>query len=416
MKKLVKSALFLGAGGVSMSKIAKAYITKGIVVYCYDRSMSNALCELSNLGAKITTRFNREFCNVDICICTPAIPRDNKYVLKLKERHIPIIDRAEALDNLCRQFKTVIAVAGTHGKSTTSALIYNILREDGRLVSCHVGANVDNERFDPSDDYIVVEACEYNKSFLSLHPDVVAITNVEPDHMDTYKNMFDLRTSFIKFIKRAKYRFASMSSSTKFLEKLRSVSMIECNKVMKTNLIGEYNQQNINLARAVCLSLGVGEDVISSAVSKFVGLPNRDELIGKFHEADVYIDYAHHPTEIECFCNAFSDMDKNRVQIIFQPHTYSRTKYLLSEFVKVLTSIDDLVIYKEYPARETRSQGVSAYELYKIIKQHNPSVRYAKNPSKINQYLIKIGKIAFVGAGDISKIAKKLITKSDKKC
>lgn len=408
MKKLVRSALFLGAGGVSMSRLALAYLNMDIKVYAYDRAKSSSLIALKNAGATISTRFNKEFLNVDICIRSPAIKDDNKFVAALKDRCVPIIDRAEALNDLFKYFKTIIAVAGTHGKSTTSALIYHILRESGASVSCHIGANVLGERFSLGDDYLVVEACEYNRSFLYLHPNIVVITNVEADHMDTYKNMFDLRSSFVKFVKRADVKFVFKSSSTKFLSKLSSIHMVESVDNYPTTLRGDYNQHNISLAVAVCRGIGVSEADISKAVSSFVSLNNRNEYIGKYHDASSYIDYAHHPTEIECFLSGFLGSE---CQVVFQPHTYSRTKYLLRDFIRVLSDVTNLIIYKEYPARETKKDGVSAYQLYKLVRVNNASVRYAKTPNKLKEMLIKKGKIAFVGAGNISTIAKNILTK-----
>ncbi len=405
----VKSILFLGIGGVSMHQLALAYKSLGYRVLGYDSHESEytRLCE--SRGIKVTHRFDANFMNVDCCIKTGAIKEDNKYVRLLRARNCTIIDRAEALAHICKYFKCVIAVAGTHGKSTTSSLIYEILRVSGKKVSCHIGADVFSPRFELGDDYLVVEACEYNKSFLSLYPNVSVITNIEAEHMDCYGSLFNLRTAFTSFLRRGSERFVYLEDSTKFLKRIKNIKFVTKTELkFSPKIHGEYNMKNISLAVEITRSLGIEDKLIQKTVNSFTGLPRRYEFRGKFNQSKIYIDYAHHPTEIASFIDTFSTDYKNNL-IVFQPHTYSRTKLLLKEFISVLSKVNNLCIYKEYPAREKSSSGLSAHDLYLEIKKLNPSVKYSASAKSIIKNVGNVDAVAFVGAGDINKVAEKII-------
>ncbi len=420
-----KTILFLGIGGVSMHQLALAYKNLGFTVLGYDAKKSeytNILCEN---GIRITHRFNKDFLMADLCIKTGAIKEDNKFVTALKKLNIPIIDRAEALSELTKYFKTVIAVAGTHGKSTTASLIYEILRLDGKKVSCHIGADVFAPRFNVEDEFLVVEACEYNKSFLSLHPNIAVITNVEADHMESYKTMFNLRSAFLTFAKRADYRFVYNEPSTKFLNKLTNLNLVDYknlnlapyashagniikDKILKPQIKGEHNLKNIALAVEVCKFLKVSENNINKAINTFKGVPRRYEYLGRANKTKIYIDYAHHPTEIKAFLNTFTSEEPNSL-IVFQPHTYSRTKYLINDFLSVLKDVKNLCIYKEYPAREKKTDGYSARELYLMLKAENVDVKYLASRKAVQKLVDFYPSVAFVGAGDINRVALKII-------
>ena len=411
-----KSVLLLGIGGVSMHQLALCYLNLGYTVYGYDAKTSTYTDIVTKAGALFSTHFNKDFLHVNFCVKTGAIKDNNKYVVALKNLGVKILDRAEALNELFKNFKCVMAVAGTHGKSTTASLIYEILRVAGKRVSCHIGADVFAPRFNFGDDYLVVEACEYNKSFLSLYPNISIITNVEAEHMDSYKTMFSLRSAFKTFLNRGKQRFVFKCESTNFLNKIKNITFVDsCNLILKPKLIGDYNKHNISLAVSVCQSLGVSDAVITKVVNSFAGIPRRYELIGTIQKQKIYIDYAHHPTEINSFVTAFKNQYKNSL-IVFQPHTYSRTKLLLNQFLEVLKDIDNLIIFKEYPAREKPSQGMSANEFYKQLKLINLKVKYCASAKGVLKNLANFDAVAFVGAGDINQIAKKIVKTIEKKC
>ena len=408
MKLGFKSVLFLGVGGISMHQLAIAFKSLGAKVYGYDAKKSKYTDICTQNGIEVTTKFDIDFCNVDLCVVTGAI-KNSKYLNVLKNRGIKIVDRAEILGWLCSKFKQVIAVAGTHGKSTTASLIYEILRVAGKSVSCHIGAEVFAPRFNLNDEFLVVEACEYNKSFLKLNPTISVITNVEAEHMDSYSSMFNLKTAFLTFLKRANKRYVFDCVSTQYLKKYNNIEFVNsCNLKFKSKLKGEYNLRNINLAVKVCQDLNIDNKDIEKAVNSFSGVPRRYEHIGNINQTKIYIDYAHHPTEVASFIQAFQNEYKNNL-IIFQPHTYSRTKMFLNEFVNIFKNVNNIIIYKEYAAREKADCGTSAKELFSLIKLKNNNVQYFSNYKRLGCLLNQYDAVAFVGAGDINLVAERLV-------
>lgn len=403
-----KSVLFLGIGGVSMHQLALAFKAMGLKVFGYDLHENKYTKICQENGIKVIHKFDKGFCNVDLCVKTGAI-KNSKYINYLKLSKCPTVDRAEVLGWLCKKFKKVIAVAGTHGKSTTASLIYEILRVAGKKVSCHIGADVFAPRFELGDDYLVVEACEYNKSFLSLFPNISVITNIEREHMDCYKSMFELKNAFLTFLKRAKERFVYLEKSTNFLKKYKNINFVETTDLnYSTKLKGEYNKANISVAVAVARSLNVDDETIKKAIKLFVGIPRRFEYIGSYNQQKVFIDYAHHPTEIKNFIQTFSKENKEN-QIIFQPHTYSRTKTFFKEFVATLSNVENLIIYKEYSAREKELIGATSKDLFLAVQNKNSSVEYCDNFKSLKKAIKPNCVLAFVGAGDINLVAEKIV-------
>ncbi len=391
-----------------MHQLAITLKDMGVKVFGYDLHVSKytELCE--EKGIRVEHKFNKEICNVDLCVKTGAV-KDKKYLNFLNKNQAPIIDRADLLGWICKKFKCVIAVAGTHGKTTTSSLIYHILKTANKKVSCHIGGEVKDYRFNINDDYLVVEACEYNKSFLKLKPTISVVTNIEREHMDSYGTFFNLRSSFLNFLRRGDKRFVFVDKSTNFLRKYNNINFINNHNLeINPQIKGEHNMKNISVAVAVCRDLSIDDKTIIEAINSFEGVKRRYEFIGKYQNNKVYIDYAHHPTEVKAFIETFNKENVNS-QIIFQPHTYSRTKTFLKEFVSIFSKVDNLVIYKEYSAREKRTCGLSAKQLYTEIKKVNNTVKYAKDINSIIKNLETNCSLAFVGAGDINQVAESLV-------
>jgi len=408
MKYYVRSILFLGVGGISMHQLAILFKKLGAKVFGYDVKFSKFTKECEEYGISITNKFDKSFCNVDLCVCSGGV-NNKKYFTFLKKLNVPIIDRADLLGWICSKFKTVIAVAGTHGKTTTATLIYEMLKKDGKKVSCHIGAKMDNVRLDFKDDILVVEACEYKKSFLKIKPTISVITNVECEHMECYKTLFNLQSAFLTFMKKADTRFVYAEKSTKFLKKCNNVKLIEMiNLNYKPKILGEHNLKNISLAIAVARHLGVTERVIENVIKNFSGVKRRYELIGKYNNQKIYIDYAHHPTEVNAFISTFI-MQYPTAQIVFQPHTFSRTKTFCAEFVDIFKNLDKPIVFKEFSARENKNEGMSAKELYLHIKKVNSTVVYCANEKQLLKHINPNAACAFVGAGDINLVAEKLV-------
>ena len=407
---------FIGIGGISMSQLAIYCSQLDIKVSGSDIRESKYTKMCVNSGIKVTIGHKRKNINgADLVVCTGAISGENAEMIEARKRRIKVLDRAELLAYICKKFKYVIGVAGSHGKTTTSAMIHHILRESGKKVSCHIGADVENARLNPNDDYLVLECCEYNKSFLRLYYNIGVVLNIDNDHLDCYQNMYNLQNAFKTFLKRADTRFVFQNDTTKCI-KNRAIRIKQPNitainkfeycgkKFVLDNVYGEHNINNATVAIGVCLNLGLSYTKIYKAIKSFKSAGRRCELLGEVEGVDILADYAHHPTEINNLYNSLKTR-YDSVYVVFQPHTFSRTKLLLHDFVKMFTTVDKLWIFKEYSAREHKSKGYSAKQLCEYLD----NATYIKNYTKLVQ-LFPWGKVkngdcvVFVGAGDVYDI------------
>ncbi len=423
---------FVGVGGVSMNSLAKYLFSRGVRVTGSDARMSDASLQLNQLGIKTQLGHKPDYIKTaDLVVATGAIADDNPEIVYAKAHDIEVVSRAEMLGEICKDFDKVIAVAGCHGKSTTSAMIYSILRASGASVSCHIGAQTQDARMQYGDEYLVVEACEFKRSFLHIKPYLAVITNVEKDHLDCYKDLTDIQSTFRQFADSAQYVIVGQNPTTEFLgvkkhdyvvqkvyfdstAQLTEFSIVTDRCVPITiSTLGGYNVDNATLSARVAWFLGFSDCAIVNGLRDFKPVARRSQLIGKFNDADVVIDYAHHPTEIRQFYEAMKFV-YHEMLFIFQPHTYTRTKALLGDFVETLKTIDNLVIYKEYSARETSSMGVSSKQLVDILKQNGVKAKYAGNKSSLQRLMKKTDydAILFVGAGDIASIAGEIVGES----
>lgn len=423
---------FVGVGGVSMNSLAKYLFSRGVRVTGSDARMSDASLQLNQLGIKTQLGHKPDYIKTaDLVVATGAIADDNPEIVYAKAHGIELVSRAEMLGEICKDFDKVIAVAGCHGKSTTSAMIYSILRAGGASVSCHIGAQTQDARMQYGDEYLVVEACEFKRSFLHIKPYLAVITNVEKDHLDCYKDLTDIQNTFRQFADSAQYVIVGQNPTTEFLgvkkqdyvvqkvyfdstAQLTEFSIVTDRCVPITiSTLGGYNVDNATLSARVAWFLGFSDCAIVNGLRDFKPVARRSQLIGKFNDADVVIDYAHHPTEIRQFYEAMKFV-YHEMLFIFQPHTYTRTKALLGDFVETLKTIDNLVIYKEYSARETSSMGVSSKQLVEILKQNGVKAKYAGNKSSLQRLMKKTDydAILFVGAGDIASIAGEIVGES----
>ena len=412
------SVHFVGIGGVSMHALAMFCNDLGWQVSGSDVKKNKYVNACRSKGIKVYISHKKE--NVPPCnfiVKTGAIADNNPEIEYAKKLGIKIYDRADFLGEVTKQFPLVIGVAGSHGKSTTTAMIEHILRADNRKVSCHIGADVENARLNLNDDILVVEACEFNKTFLKLKLDVACVLNVENDHMDCYHTMYQLKNSFKTFLKHAKKRFILDNDTTKYIDLINTDRLptvkycggkffFKGEKYIFSEDLGEQYAYDAIMAIAVCKDLGVNYHIIYNALKTFQPLPRRRQVVGKYKNTELIIDYAHHPTEIKYLIENFK---KDKPLFVFQPHTFSRTKYLKNEFLEVLRDID-LIVFKEYSARETSDKGLSAHQLFDELKNINPLAIYAENLNDIlnQKQLEHYTKILFVGAGDINDLANQL--------
>lgn len=412
---------FVGVAGISMHLLAMYCKDLGIEVSGSDIRKSKYTEKCKKVGIKIYIGHRRKNIDcADLIVCTGAVNNANVEIKEAIKRKIKVIDRADFLASICKRYKYVIGVAGTHGKTTTCAMIYHILKQCGKDVSCHIGADVDDAQMKSSDEYLVLECCEYNRSFLRLYYNVAVVLNIDNDHLDCYQNMYNLRNAFKTFLKRAKTRFVFDNPTTKSIknkcERIKAGNVLDNNKFIYNNrryvldnAYGKYNLNNAMVAVAVAYWAGLKYTKIYKALKTFKPAGRRCELLANVNGVDIITDYAHHPTEIENVYNCLR-LKYNNVYLMFQPHTYSRTKLLLHEFVGMFSGVNNIIIYKEYSAREDKNKGYSAKQLCKYLD----NATYVKNFKQLKEHLSKINFesndcIAFIGAGDINLVAERFV-------
>lgn len=448
----IKKIHFVGIGGIGMSGIAELLHNMGYIITGSDIKESENTKRLQELGIKVYSSHSKEnLGDADVVVYTSALDLEEN--VELKEafmRKIPVIPRAEMLAELMRM-KFSIAVAGTHGKSTTTSLIGSILtgsKFDPTIVlGGRLKSSGDNAKLGES-EYLVAEADESDRSFLKLFPTIAVITNIDREHLDFYKDLDDIKQTFTKFAnsvpfygsvylcmddpnslsirsdidKRVITFGLSPNADIKGLDIERkdftySFDLIgNGEKLGRINLSlpGVHNMINAVAACGVCLELGIGFDKIKEGIEACKGVSRRFERKGFENGILVIDDYAHHPREIEATLKSAREGWKGRIIAVFQPHLYSRTILLKKEFGKAFFQADKVIITDIYPAREEEIPGVSG----EIIKDQckdfgHKDVIYLENIKNIPEYLLPELKegdmILLMGAGNIYKIADDII-------
>lgn len=446
---------FIGIGGVSMSGLAKILLKKGFTISGSDMNRSNLTAGLEDMGVVIN--YNQVACNItkdiDYIVYTAAIHENHKEYARAKELGIPLINRAVLLGKIMEDFKRAIAISGTHGKTTTTAMLSHILLEAKLDPTVSIGGVLDiigGNILIGGNEIFLTEACEYTNSFLDMSPNIEVILNVEADHLDFFKDIDDIRASFKKFIdKLDKNGTLVINSSIKDYDKLVedfkgklirvgennadiiakdivfdergfvSFSYTAFSKDMgRISLLttGEHNVYNALAAIGVALDLGIDAESIRKGLGSFVGAKRRFEHKGRLiGDIDIIDDYAHHPQEIEASLKAARKYPNKRVVVVFQPHTYTRTKALLSEFAKALSLADIIVLAKIYPARETDDLGISSLDIVRLIEKEGKEVYYIDNFNDIETFLLEKlcpqDMCITMGAGDIVKVGENLLGK-----
>lgn len=406
--KEVNKVYFIGIGGIGMSAIARMIHLEGKTVTGSDRAKSRVTEELEKLGIKIFYEQKAEniTSDIDLVIYTIAIPDDAPELVKARELGIPCKTYPEML-GLISADKFTIAIAGTHGKTTTTAMVAEIMIEVGLDPTVIVGSLLKSGTnfIAGKSRYLVVEACEYRRSFLNLHPTLAVVTNIDNDHLDYYKDLADIKSAFGQFL---------AQSENKIIDYQKYLA-----KVPELLVPGEHNRQNAAVTLAVADFLQIDLAVASNALKKFTGTWRRFEYKGKTKNgALVYDDYAHHPTEILASLSGAREFMKKknlagRLIVVFQPHMYSRTKLLKDDFAESLARADEIILAPIYVAREQVDPEISSEILTDLIKTKNPRVLSFKKMEEIEDYLIKDSKagdlVMTMGAGDISAVGEKLV-------
>jgi UDP-N-acetylmuramate--alanine ligase len=366
---------FIGIGGIGISAIARMLSLEGGSVTGTDISLSEVTAELVKAGAKIKQGQSLADIpkNTDLIIYTAAIEvADPALLKKIKKLKIPSLSYSEALGIYSKTKKT-IAISGTHGKTTTTAMLATILMKAKTSPNVIVGSLLTETKTNyvaGKGEYLVVEADEYRRSFLSLHPQILLINNIDADHLDYYKDLKDVQSAFRELAKRVpKNGFVICNLNNKNV--LPVVKNIKAKVVdysqtdikgLKLPLPGEHNRQNAQAALTIAKILGMDERVARKALENFQGTWRRFEYKGQMKSgALVYDDYAHNPQKVEAVILGAREMyPRKKIKIVFQPHLFSRTKSLLQEFAKALSLADEVILLPIYPAREAFDPTISS--------------------------------------------------------
>lgn len=434
MLEKYKNIYFLGIGGIGMSSLALYFIDKQKSVGGYDKVKSSITNQLSLKGSIINYEDSKEnipnnFLNKEetLVVYTPAIPKSNKQFVFFQQSSFKILKRSEILGILSKN-KFCIAVAGTHGKTTTASILSHILLENNIKFTSFVGGiseNYNTNFIQNGDEIILVEADEFDRSFLTLYPNIACITSIDPDHLDVYFNEQSLHDSFTDFTNNIKNEGVllvnekiSIKGSTFGFDKNSDFHITNYNvsneevffdinyngliSSIKFNMQGRHNALNALVAFAIGLELKIDKLKLSKSLSTFLGVKRRFTYVLKSPKI-IIDDYAHHPKEIEEISKSIKELyPEKKVTAVFQPHLYSRTRDFMSEFAQSLSLFDEVVLTEIYPAREKPIKNINSENLLNRIENNNKCLITKSNLPK---YLSKSSSdiLVIMGAGDISE-------------
>lgn len=443
---------FIGIGGISMSGLAEILIDAGFTVTGSDARKSPLTQHLAAKGAKINypQMASNITEDIDLVVYTAAIAKDNPEFMAAEEKKRSMITRAELLGQIMKNYKTPIAISGTHGKTTTTSMISEVLLAADKDPTLSIGGILKsiggNIRVGKS-EYFVTEACEYTNSFLSFFPRISIILNIEEDHMDFFKDINDIRSSFRKFAEilpddgvliinnnidnlsefikglnckiitfgneNADYGYTDASydaygrASYTLLKNGK-----DCGRVT-LGVVGEHNISNSLSVIALTDILGIDFNVVQNALTTFSGTDRRFELKGKVCGVTILDDYAHHPTEIKATLKAAVNYPHKTLWCVFQPHTYTRTKAFLKDFAKALSLADKVVLTDIYAAREKNTIGISSKDLLAELEKLGVECYYFPSFDETENFLLKNcidgDLLITMGAGDVVKIGENLL-------
>jgi len=441
----INSVYFIGIGGIGMSALARFFQSKGAWVYGYDRVQTDLTRSLESLGIEVSYTDDigtipRDFLSSDLNNClviyTPAIPKTNSIMGYLQSRGLNIVKRSEALEVITSGSKT-IAVAGTHGKTTTSALVAHVLKTAGVRLNAFLGGIATNYNtnclLDEVAEYTVVEADEYDRSFLRLNPEISIITSVDPDHLDIYNSSESVTSAFEEFAGKLKREGALITANDiefKSVASQMSYGIHSENAQLKAKNIhvndgkfhydvfmkdtqlgsiksaypGLHNIENALAAIAVGLVLSIDWEQIKRALESFRGVKRRFEYHINTHKRVYIDDYAHHPSEIDACLGSVKELYPNsRITGVFQPHLYSRSRDFADEFAHSLEAFNELLLMEIYPAREEPIEGVTSSMLLDKIQMVNKKL--CQREDVIDEVLRLDPEVLLtLGAGDIDKL------------
>ncbi|MDF2613257.1 MAG: murC [Clostridia bacterium] len=446
---------FIGIGGISMSGLAEIVHNRGFIVTGSDVKSSNTTLHLEQIGIKVYYGHSSSSISsdIDLVVYTAAIASDNAELLACKEKHVECVTRSEFLGLIMKDYEFPICISGTHGKTTTTSMLSHALLSAELDPTITVGgilkAIEGNIRIGKS-NFFITEACEYCDSFLDFFPKVGIILNIEEDHLDYFKDIHHIRTSFQKFASSIPQDgFLAINGGLEHLDEF--LTPIKC-KTETFGLTADYNwypkdivfndkacasfdayyngefKGHIQLSApgthnilnclsvcAVCHYLGLSLDTLNEGLSHFTGADQRFEVKGSIHNITLVDDYAHHPTEIDATIKVAKAYPHHTLYVVFQPHTYTRTKAFLNEFAEVLSQVDHVIITDIYAAREKNPGDISAKDIVKKIHNLGKEALYISDFDEIANYLLEHAVpndlIITMGAGNVNQVADILLGK-----
>jgi len=452
--KQYKHIHLIGIGGISMSAIAETLHNWNYTVTGSDLSQSELTDKLNMHGIKTVIGHDLENAkNSDLIIYSAAISDSDPEMVIAKENNIPLIDRGKFVGYLTKLYKETICVSGTHGKTTTTSMLSICFINAQKDPSIEVGAILDsiggNYRVGNS-DYFILESCEYKANFLKFFPKTEIILNIDNDHLDYYKTFDNIVKTFKDFVSIldedgllvtnaddkncfelkniTKSKFISYgidNIDADFIAKnitfdnngFAKFDVYKNNEFYSTielSVAGKHNILNALACICVCDYYNISKETIKSSLKEFTGAERRLEFKGKLNEnVSIFDDYAHHPTEITATANAVKNKTYNKSWVVFQPHTYSRTKSLLGDFAKALSNFDKLIILDIYAAREQNTFDISSKDLVKKLEENNKEALYMPDFSEVVSYLKENVNendiIITLGAGTVTQIGPMLL-------
>ncbi len=430
---------FIGIGGIGMSALARYFNGRGVQVYGYDKVETTLTKTLVREGIDIHYEETIEAIpeGIDLVVYTPAIPNEHKELIWFQQNGFSIKKRAEVLGIISRSMKT-IAIAGTHGKTTTSSILAHLLQVGGIDCTAFLGGiamNFKSNFVEGSSDWVVVEADEFDRSFLHLSPTISVVLSMDADHLDIYGDDESVKEGFEKFVAQTQstgrifyqkdLRFKQQEKRTKKLMESGRFGIGTTNnsaqnirveegyfvfdyediygrlESLKFTLPGQHNVSNATVAIAIARYLGVEDEKLVEALASFKGIKRRFEFIVRKKEKIYIDDYAHHPTELKAAILAARTLyPAKKITGIFQPHLYSRTRDFAEGFAEALDGLDEVILMDIYPARELPIEGVSSKIIFEKMKNTNCQLASKETlMEKVKKLDIEV--VLTLGAGDI---------------
>ncbi len=454
--KKYKHIHMIGIGGTSMSGIATILKKWGFYITGSDASDSELIQKLRE-ECHIHIAIGHDIDSIrrsDLVIYSAAISSDDIELQEARKLNITTMDRATFLGLITKAYGNTICVSGTHGKTTTTSMISVCFLEAKKDPTIQVGAilkQINGNSIVGNSDVFILESCEYVESFLKFSPKTAIVLNIDNDHLDYFKNLENIKQSFVKFVKLLPpdgllilnvddKNACDLYKDSKARTVTFGINNDKCNftarnitfdnngfplfdvyrnntfyKSIKLSVPGKHNVYNALACIATCYEYGIDKETIKNALIKYTGAHRRFEYIGNSNGANIFDDYAHHPTEIKAVYDAMKNKKYNRSWVIFQPHTYSRTKALLTDFASVLSQFDNIVITDIYAAREKNTYNVSSQDLVNLINVNRVGKQaiYISDFNEIAKYIrdrvMPNDIVLTIGAGTVTNIGPMIV-------